>query len=296
MEPAHTDAAPGGGDRRIRPGRALLRAVGRVAPQLRPATEKLAWRAVYELASLRARSADTALNYGYAPLDAQASGDTDYGLLLYEKIAGAIDLKGLDVLEVGCGRGVGAARVFERFAPRSLTGLDLAASAVRRAQSRHGRPGLRFLSGDAENLPFPGSSYDAVLNVESSHCYPDTLRFLSEVHRVLRPGGHLLIADLRHTELGPNASGALINHDDVATLRTQIGQAGFAVVEEEDITDNVIRALELDTPRRRARIERTVPRPLQPHALAMMAVEGTPMFGEFAERKVTYLRFCLQKA
>ena len=64
-------------------------------------------------------------------------------------------------------------------------------------RKRHNVPGLDFVQGDAENLPFPDQSFDAVINIESSHCYPRFPRFLAEVARVLRPGGHFLYADLR---------------------------------------------------------------------------------------------------
>jgi ubiquinone/menaquinone biosynthesis C-methylase UbiE len=50
-------------------------------------------------------------------------------------------------------------------------------------------------------MPFPDASFDAVINVESSHCYPSMGRFLSEVHRVLRPRGSLLFADLRTSDV-----------------------------------------------------------------------------------------------
>jgi len=277
---------------RIRPARALFAAVVRTAPPVRPAVEKLAWRAVYEAASLGRREREAPLNYGYAELsdDGAATSENAYGRPLYAKVAGAIDLKGLDVLEIGCGRGGGTAHVFERFEPRSLIGLDLAAAAVKRARARYGRPGLRFVGGDAEQLPFANASFDAVLNVESSHCYPNTQRFFEEVSRVLRPGGHLLFADLRHTTaLAPGDA------KDVATLRRELEQAGLQVVEEEDITANVVHALALDTPRRRARVERTVPRFVRPHVLELMAVQGSAMYDEFDSRRQTYLRFLLQK-
>ena len=277
---------------RIRPARALFAAVVRTAPPVRPAVEKLAWRAVYEAASLGRREREAPLNYGYAELsdDGAATSENAFGRPLYAKVAGAIDLKGLDVLEIGCGRGGGTAHVFERFEPRSLIGLDLAAAAVKRARARYGRPGLRFVGGDAEQLPFANASFDAVLNVESSHCYPNTQRFFEEVSRVLRPGGHLLFADLRHTTaLAPGDA------KDVATLRRELEQAGLQVVEEEDITANVVHALALDTPRRRARVERTVPRFVRPHVLELMAVQGSAMYDEFDSRRQTYLRFLLQK-
>ena len=51
-------------------------------------------------------------------------------------------------------------------------------------------------SGDAESLPFGDEMFDAVVNVESSHCYGSTPAFLAQVKRVLRCGGHFLFADL----------------------------------------------------------------------------------------------------
>ena len=53
------------------------------------------------------------------------------------------------------------------------------------------------MHGNAESLPFADESFDAVINVEASHGYPDFPRFLAEVARVLRPGGHFLYADFR---------------------------------------------------------------------------------------------------
>ncbi len=94
-----------------------------------------------------------------------------------------------EVLEVGCGRGGGGAYVAEHFRVSRLTGLDFSGAAIRFARAHHADPRLRFVRGDAENLPFPDAWFDAVLNVESSHCYPDVPRFTSEVARVLRPGG-----------------------------------------------------------------------------------------------------------
>lgn len=288
----------------IRPLRRATTAVLRRAPGLAPRAEKLMWRSFYELASLGRRDLGTAMmNYGYAALAPSESGPPEvggresdrYGLQLYAAVAGASDLKGKDVLEVGCGRGGGAAYVFETLGPRSMTGLDLARRAIERCRERYARPGLQFVAGDAENLPFPDASFDAVLSVESSHCYADVSRFWHEAHRVLRPGGTLLLADARHTALTPGTESAVFAQDDVDRLRDQLATAGFRTLEEEDITANVVRALALDSPARRARIERRVPKFLQPHALAFAAVEGTPMYQAFAESDLSYLRLVLEK-
>jgi ubiquinone/menaquinone biosynthesis C-methylase UbiE len=101
----------------------------------------------------------------------------------------------LDVLEIGSGRGGGAAYLAHRLAPRRLAGLDVSAAATALARRRHGSvPPLEYRQGDAEALPFGVETFDLVLNVESAHCYASIPRFLAEVHRVLRPGGELLFA------------------------------------------------------------------------------------------------------
>jgi SAM-dependent methyltransferase len=236
------------------------------------------------------------MNYGYASLEEpHGAGDPDlHGRQLYDRVVGRTDLRGKDVLEVGCGRGGGSAFVFERHRPRSMTGLDLARSAIAHARRRHARPGLGFVGGDAEALPFPEASFDVVLNVESSHCYPDVPRFLDEVHRVLRPGGLLLLADVRPTSLAGRRTNTLMPRSDVAQLLVELRDSPFTVIEQEDITANVLRALQLDSPQRRRLIERRVPRRLQPHARAFAAVEGTPLYEAYATGELTYLRFALQ--
>jgi SAM-dependent methyltransferase len=199
------------------------------------------------------------------------------------------------VLEVGCGRGGGAAFVLDRFRPRRMTGVDLSPKAIARCNAEHARAGLSFIAGDAEALPFADAAFDAVLSVESSHCYPSVPRFLAEASRVLRPGGLLLLADFRHTVLPAGAEDALMPQEDVACLREQIAAAGLRTVEEEDITANVLAALRLDSPNRRSRLERGVPRPLRRHALAFAAVEGGAMYRAYEQGQWTYLRFVLQR-
>jgi ubiquinone/menaquinone biosynthesis C-methylase UbiE len=75
-------------------------------------------------------------------------------------------------------------------------------------------------------MPFPASSFDAVVNIESSHCYESMDTFLSEVCRVLRPGGRFFFADLRSV-------------DGVNTLREQFNACGLTVEKQTDITTNV---------------------------------------------------------
>ena len=121
-----------------------------------------------------------------------------YPIQLYHATATqAGELAGKRVLEVGCGRGGGASYVTRALRPASYVGLDLNKAGIEFCHRRHQLPGLEFVHGHAENLPFSQESFDAVINIESSHCYPHFDRFLSEVARVLRPGGIFLYADVR---------------------------------------------------------------------------------------------------
>jgi SAM-dependent methyltransferase len=273
----------------------------RLRPERRARVQKSLLRASYALVNrVMDRGQVSFLNYGYAQLDTGSDGlvlspngaDERYSMELYEAVVGAVDFAGLDVLEVGCGRGGGAAFVFERYRPKTLTGIDLSETAIVRSRRTHARAGLEFVTGDAENLPFPDASFDAVINVESSHCYPDVPRFLREVTRVLRPGGVLLFADLRPTR--NDASGNGLGAASVDQLREQVVEAGLVIVEDEDITANVVHALELDSPRRRALIEARVPALVRPQVLAFCGVEGSPIFRQFESRELSYVRMVMR--
>ncbi len=270
------------------PARRLLDAVATLAPGLRPAAQRWLIRGGYAIVNRWLNDVETGcMNYGYAALEGSAAtrgADTDevYELALYGHVAGAAPLEGAEVLEVGCGRGGGAAFVARRFDVGRLTGLDFSEGAIDFASAHHTDPRLRFVHGDAENLPFADASFDAVVNVESSHCYPDVDRFVAEVYRVLRPGGSLLFADLRARE-------------DVEALRRSFPAAGFQVEAEEPITANVVRALELDTPRRAAFVRERAPRPVRKHALNIAGGGGSEVYESLRNGDLEYLRFALRK-
>ena len=262
-----------------------------VVPSLKPRFQTAACRFLYWTISSGLKNEDSAfMNYGYAPLDSDATGlkldpedEADrFSIQLYRRVAGARDLRGKNVLEIGCGRGGGASFVARYMHPAALTGVDLSAKGIRYCQRRHRIAHLTFLQGDAGNLPLPPSSFDAVVNVESSHCYPSFERFLGEVARVLRPSGFLLFADLRSRE-------------EVAPLREQLKER-FTIIEEEFMTANVVRALELDSDRRNLLIQKRAPRFLHQGLQNFSGVSGSTVFDAFASDKWQYVRFVLQKS
>ncbi len=287
MSSATTTKAPRASFRQ-RPAKRLLEAVSTVAPGVKPAAQRWFIRVGYGVVNRWMDKVQAGcMNYGYASVDAQApgpgAGDSEvYGHALYAHVAGAATLKDAEALEVGCGRGSGAAFVAGHFDVARLTALDFSEKAIEHARDHHLDPRLRFVCGDAEALPFADASFDVVLNVESSHCYPSVPRFLAEASRVLRPGGHFLYADLRLAE-------------DVGEMRQNLLNAGFEILEEERITPNVVRSLELDSPRREEFVGRYVPRWLHPYVLNFAATKGSEVFEALSAGKLEYMRFALVK-
>ncbi len=99
---------------------------------------------------------------------------------------------GRQVLDAGCGTGQVLADLDGR--GLRLVGLDLSAEMLRHARRRV--PSARLVRGDCQRLPFPDHSFDLVLNTLSFHWYPAPRAALAEFHRVLRPGGRLLLAGI----------------------------------------------------------------------------------------------------
>ena len=90
------------------------------------------------------------------------------------------------VLDVATGPGVLASRAAGRGASR-VVGVDLAPHMVAMAAAQY--PGLDFRQGDAENLPFPDQSYDAVVSNFGVGHFPRPERAVGEFARVLAPHG-----------------------------------------------------------------------------------------------------------
>lgn len=226
------------------------------------------------------------LNYGYEPqtppgLKLSVEDEPNRtSIQLYNLVAGAVDLSGKRVLEVSSGRGGGARFVYHYMRPELMVGLDRTAKAVDFCNRHHGRPGLTFVCGDAQQLPHPNAYFHAVLNVEASHCYPDVPKFLREVWRVLKPGGHFLYADLRKAPT-------------VETWCHQIQNAGFKSLAKEDITADVVRALEQSNDRVSTMINTSAPRWARRFFSHFAATKGTGVYTQLQSGSMRYIRHLL---
>jgi len=98
------------------------------------------------------------------------------------------------LLDVGCGTGA-ASRAAGPVA-KFVVGVDLAPEMIRRAtEPARAVENVRFLVADSEQLPFGNGAFTAVLCSNSFHHYPDPLRAVREMGRVLASGGRLVIGD-----------------------------------------------------------------------------------------------------
>ena len=142
------------------------------------------------------------------------------------------DYQDKTVLEVGCGCGGGLNFLSRTIDAPTMVGLDLSADAVRRANSVFARgERLRYIQGDAEELPNGDGEVDVIINIESAHNYPDVGAFLAEVARVLKPGGYFSHVDLYTAR----------RFKDVQQAKTGIPDLEW--IEERDITKEVSAAV-----------------------------------------------------
>lgn len=99
--------------------------------------------------------------------------------------------RGSALLEIGCGRGVGLSRFAELCEPSHLAGIDIDPTLIRIARDR--LAGLdtlvELVEGDARALPFEDAEFDVVVDFGTCYHIDHPELALSEVARVLRPGG-----------------------------------------------------------------------------------------------------------
>jgi cyclopropane fatty-acyl-phospholipid synthase-like methyltransferase len=158
------------------------------------------------------------------------------------------------VLDVGCGLGAPALRIAHRHDCR-VTGVNISREQVRQGRELIAGEGLSdrvsIERGDARALEFPDGSFDAVLCLEAAGdiCVNETdkARLVSELFRVLRPGGHVGFSDLAlHTcpsRAEDRVLRAVLYHTGaelVSDWPAIFVRQGFRVVECRDIIEETL--------------------------------------------------------
>ena len=160
--------------------------------------------------------------------------------------------------------------------------MDIAHNAVKLANEKHATGGLTFVQGNAEKLPFTNESFDLVINVESCHAYGSVPAFLKEVKRVLRPGGYFLCTDMR----SPNG---------MQILKNNLLATGMQISLKEDITGNVINAIELEETVKQKRISDNIPKWITKPFKEFAGVKGSKIHEDLKNRFINILPFYFTK-
>jgi ubiquinone/menaquinone biosynthesis C-methylase UbiE len=138
------------------------------------------------------------------------------------------------VLDVGCGTGILAARVWRELRPEVIYGCDASLGMLRQARERSDE--VRWLHGSAERVPIDEGALDAVVTTEAFQFF-DQPAALREFHRLLMPHGIVVIAVLTPplevintlTRLAP------ARWPTKRQLRAMLAQAGFDVLRQRPV-------------------------------------------------------------
>ena len=145
------------------------------------------------------------INYGYwknIPLNTRLTVPQriESALALYEQVAAHLQISKDDhVLEMGCGRGVGAAHLYQHYCPAYLAGIDITPSQIQKAkqlrqQLSFPNQNFDFFVSSAENVFFKSHSFDKIYSVEVLQHFFPLQRFAKEANRILKPSGRLVVA------------------------------------------------------------------------------------------------------
>ncbi len=233
------------------------------------------------------------MNYGYSKgnnkIDLKEEDVIDrYSIQLYDFAASGrgfrttSNVEGLDVLEIGCGRGGGLSYVNKYLKPKTTHGVDLNKKAIEFCTKQYTQSNATFQQGDAQNLNIADNSFDIIINVESSHRYPNMDKFLQEVYRILRPGGSFLFTDFRFDS-------------EMEELNNQLDSSKLKVLDYVDITSNVVESLKFDTERRHNLVKKLVPKFLHNIAYDFSGSFGSDTYLFFLTKQYEYFYYVIKK-
>ena len=246
------------------------------------------WRGLYQRMARSQKDPNFRfMNYGFtdgSELKLSEGDEPDRLFIqLYNMNIRDVEMEGKEVLEIGSGRGGGASWIARTYKPKSLLAVDYSAEAVTLSQGWFSdQDNLEFKEGNAQDLPLPDESFDIAYNVESSHCYSNISDFLSEVFRVLRPGGRFCWTDMRDTRT-------------MEKMHDQFLMTGFSIDSRSDVTKNVVDALDLIDEGRREMIRQSAPSSLRKSFETFGGVPGTPVYEALKSGKIQYFRYLLSK-
>lgn len=159
------------------------------------------------------------------------------------------EMKDKSILDLGCGNGTVAFYLAQKFDTEKIVGVDLNKNNVEIAKAEKQRRDVSvvdFVNDDAQDLKrFEDESFDYILNIESAFHYPDKHLFLKELQRVLKPGGHFIIADIIRTQQGISwlrkwKKQMNFNHWFLDDYMKALSQKSLQLISKNDVSPQVI--------------------------------------------------------
>ncbi|MBT3244805.1 MAG: class I SAM-dependent methyltransferase [Bacteroidetes bacterium] len=223
------------------------------------------------------------MNYGYVThpnYKIEDIQDTPRNMYLHIATNGnKEDLSQKKLLEIGCGKGAGGVYMKEKASLHDYTGVDLSDEHIKMANEKISTEnGIRFIQGDAENLPIADEKFDFVLNIESSHQYPNIIKFYKEVKRVLEAGGQFMYVDF-------------FDANEVEACEKAALDAGLVLKKKDDITKNVCWALEKTSDTKTAKIQKGTPKFVHRFVKEWAGTIDSPLYRMLMERKRHYIHY-----
>ncbi len=136
----------------------------------------------------------------------------------------AANVRDLDVLEVACGTGQGAALIAA--SARSYVGIDTSTAMIERAK-QHYASRLRFMQLGADSLSTLSSQFDSIVVCEALYYFDSVEQFFADAAARLRPGGQLLIVTANKDLFDFNPSPYSVQYNGVTELSQKLQAAGF---------------------------------------------------------------------
>jgi ubiquinone/menaquinone biosynthesis C-methylase UbiE len=138
---------------------------------------------------------------------------------------------------------------------------------------------VNFVRGDAQNLPFPDQSFDAVINIESSAHYPSLARFLAEVARVLLPRRASSVRRLSTPQ-------------GIAAWETTLANAPLRKLSQRVINEEVLRAMKTTSRQRLEVIDRRMPPILRGLVRWLVNARMAGTYQELCSGRLSYRMYC----
>ena len=108
-------------------------------------------------------------------------------------IANALDYKNKTILDLGCSTGICTYDIGKN--SKKTIGMDISLWAIEKAQYKMKKQGknIKFLTGDAEKLPFKENAFDITVNTALFQYFKNPEKIINEMERVLKPKGYTLV-------------------------------------------------------------------------------------------------------